>query len=566
MNVVLGVIGFIAVTILSYFTVPSLLSNGYFPMHDDTQVTRVAQMTQSIQDGMFPVRWVKDLGYGYGYPIFNFYAPLAYYVGSTINVLGYDALDATKLMIALGLIFAGMSMYVLAKSLWGVTGGIVSAVFYLYAPYHAVTVYVRGAIAETWAYAFVPLAFYGLWKVYETRKWRYVILGAIGFAGVALSHNLTAMMIAPFYGLLIVILGILTFNATRGWSWLLFPVMGGVALLLSAFYWLPAVSEMRYTNVASQIGGGSQFADHFVCPMQLWESMWGFGGSAPGCMEDGLSLKVGKIHLVISLLALIVGILAIRTDNRRRIAVVFIFFGLLLSLVLMLPVSEPLWQAVAPMAYLQFPWRFLLLASFFSSLLAGSLFFAIEKFNESIHAYRVGSVIVGVILVGTVLFQNMQLFSPQEVIAEDLAKYTDRENVIWEISRISDEYMPKGFAKPERKEDLIESKITSVESIPNIIIQTDTTTELVAIVESGRPVDLLVNIAYFPSWHVYIDDDEVTYEARDDGLLVKMPEGEHTLAAVFEETDVEKLANWLSLAGIGVILLGIIVAWKGKFL
>ncbi len=88
----------IVVVALSYFAIKPLFIPGFFPIHDDTQVARVFEMSKSLKDGMFPVRWVSDLGYGYGYPIFNFYAPLAYYVGALFQLVGFNALAATKIM------------------------------------------------------------------------------------------------------------------------------------------------------------------------------------------------------------------------------------------------------------------------------------------------------------------------------------------------------------------------------------------------------------------------------------------------------------------------------------
>src|SRR5438105_15578174 len=131
------------VLIFSYWAIKPLFISGFFPIHDDTQVARVFEMKKSLADGMFPARWVEDLGYGYGYPIFNFYAPLAYYVGGLFNLLGFDALTATKIMIGIGMLLAAFSMYFLAREFWGSFGGVISGVLYAFAPYHAVQLYVR---------------------------------------------------------------------------------------------------------------------------------------------------------------------------------------------------------------------------------------------------------------------------------------------------------------------------------------------------------------------------------------------------------------------------------------
>jgi len=53
-----------------------LIRPGYFPMHDDLQAIRLLQMDKCIKDGQIPCRWVPDMGYGYGYPQFNYYKSL----------------------------------------------------------------------------------------------------------------------------------------------------------------------------------------------------------------------------------------------------------------------------------------------------------------------------------------------------------------------------------------------------------------------------------------------------------------------------------------------------------
>src|SRR5260221_8138750 len=166
MNIFKKFLPTIVILLLSFWAIRPLFNSGFFPMHDDTQVQRVYEMGKSLSDGMFPVRWVADLGYGYGYPIFNFYAPLAYYFGGAINLIGIDSLISTKIMMVIGILFSGASMYLFAREFWGKKGGLISGLLYLYAPYHAVDIYVRGDVAEFWAYGFIPLAFLGVYKVF----------------------------------------------------------------------------------------------------------------------------------------------------------------------------------------------------------------------------------------------------------------------------------------------------------------------------------------------------------------------------------------------------------------
>ena len=453
--------GLLVVLVLSFWAVKSFFIPGFFPMHDDTQVARVFEMWKVLISGVFPVRVVPDLGYGYGYPIFNFYAPLAYYAGAVFMLLGFDALIATKIMMVLGIVLAGIFMYLLARKFFGELGGVVSGLFYIYAPYHAVDIYVRGDVAEFWAYAFIPLAFLGFYR-------KNLLLGAIGFSGLILSHNLTAMMVTPFL-LILILLNI--FFSSRGeklkvaYRSLLAQFFG---LALSAFYWIPALVEMKYTNVLSQIGGGANFRDHFVCVGQLWNSMWGFGGSVAGC-NDGLSFKIGKLHILlviaVSVIMLFVG--KIRKSNNGAI-IFFSLLGFLMSVFLMLETSRIIWETIPAMAFFQYPWRFLILASFFSSVLAGSLIFLLKQFG--IKPY-----LTALLLLIFLLFFNIKLFIPQTILPKTAADYTNENALKWTVSRISDEYLPPDFKKPKNEIDVYKGQSsirvpqTPTEKISNVV-------------------------------------------------------------------------------------------------
>ena len=96
MNVLKKFFPFIFLFTVSVLAIYPFFHSGFFPIHDDTQVQRVFEMKTALKDGMFPVRWVPDLGYGYGYPIFNFYAPLPYYIGGFINLLGGKTANLKK--------------------------------------------------------------------------------------------------------------------------------------------------------------------------------------------------------------------------------------------------------------------------------------------------------------------------------------------------------------------------------------------------------------------------------------------------------------------------------------
>lgn len=550
---------------LSYWSVKSLFSPGFFSIHDDTQVQRVFEMHKSLSDGMFPVRWVADLGYGYGYPIFNYYAPLAYYMGSFFMFLGFDSLIATKLMMGSGIIMAGVFMYLFAREFWGEKGGILSGLLYVYAPYHALNIYVRGDVAEFFAYAFIPVTFLAVYKIFSGLKsksisWYWVTISAVSYAAIILSHNLTAMMISPF----IITYSIILYINLRRREKLYKPyfVFLGlfIGILLSAFYWLPVFPELAYTNVLSVVGGGSKYKDHFVCIQQLWSSPWGFGGSAPGCI-DGMSFKIGKLHILLSALSLVLLTLIYKKSRTKFMTMAFCIAAIFICIFLTIGQSKFIWDAIPHMAFFQFPWRFLLLISFYSSFLGGAILWALDQDKRSgfLYLQKVAPVIIGL----AVVFLNYGIFIPSKTMHIKSSDLTNKDILNWTTSKISDEYMPKGFAYPYSQADVPVEKVRKNKKA-RITILAEKTQELTFVSDSKDNVDLVVNTAYFPTWHVFIDGEQVEFKYFSKGLIISVPKGKHKVNVVFSQTTVQNVGNIVSIAGVGMLIVGIIVAHKKK--
>lgn len=542
---------FLLILILSIFAILPLLNTGFFTMHDDTQPTRVFEMSQALKDLQIPVRWTRDLGFGFGYPIFNYYAPLSYYFGAGFNLLGLDVLLATKLMMILGIVASGVFMYLFVKEIFGRFPGVLAALLYLYAPYHAVDIYVRGDVTEFYAYAFIPLLFYGLYKLYLDNKFSNVLIPALALAGVTLSHNLTALMMFPFAILFSIYLIIIKKQTLVNFVLAFF-----FGLLLSAFYFIPALVEINYTNVISQVGGGADYKDHFVCLNQLWSSSWGFGGSVKGCY-DGISYMVGKYHLIFSALSLILLLVLgvfkkldwLRDLGKISLILVFVLFSLI-SVFFMLDISNSWWALLKPMEYFQYPWRFLIITTFSLSLVASSLLWVISKLLKNNSFY-----LVAIVICGAVIILNLKFFQPQYINYKTASDYTAVNKIEWEISKISKEYMPKKFILPASAD-----QVANLNNIKNVKVNSviKKTGYIKFDVTLDKDMRVTFPVAYFPAWKAYIDDKEVIISESRKGMDLNIDKGSHEVVFDFKQTQIELISSIMSLSGLILLIIGII--------
>lgn len=545
------------IVILGIGTIIPFFQKRFFNVHDNTQVPRVYEMGVALSNNSFPVRWVPDLGYGYGYPIFNFYGPLPYYVGGITHLVGVDSLMATKIMFVIGILLSGVTMFYFSKRWFGVVGGLVSAVLYMYFPYHAVNIYVRGAVGEFFAYAFLPLLFMGIFSLWEdsnkTNKkiFSAIILVATGIFLTSISHNLSIFMVlvllVPF------VLGVLFFTKKKI-RFVTVVIIGLVlGFLLSAFYILPAFLEKDFTNVASQVGGGANFSDHFVCIKQYWSSQWGYGGSIKGCM-DGLSFALGKFNIVLFGLVLVaIGFSMKQKKIGQQERIVIIALSLLaFALILTLGISVIVWNAIPLMAYIQYPWRFINFIGLFFAFISGYLAYRAIHLNKKI---GVGfSLFIILITIGF----NVRIFFPEKTTDHPASYYENKEYLHYEISKISDEYLPSGFAVPKTPSQVPASKIVLLKTAGLVNLETNKPTYQKFNYNIEQDGVFHANTAYFPGWKAYLSGQEVPIVQTVDGMNISVPKGQGVFELKLTQTPIEILGNTFTVLAFLILFTGII--------
>jgi hypothetical protein len=202
-------------------------------------------------------------------------------------------------------------MFFLAKKVWKNNySALISSLIYLYAPYRAVDVWVRGALPEALAFVLFPLILLSVEK--KSLVWFTILLSAL-----ILTHNLSLVMFLP---ILI--------------SWLIYRKFwkgffgGAVSVLVSAFYILPVIFELKYVGLGSTTTGYFDFRAHFVTLYQIFISrFWGYGGSTWG-PEDGLSVSIGQIQWILPLIISFFVILKKKITTNKDFIILAIF-GLL---------------------------------------------------------------------------------------------------------------------------------------------------------------------------------------------------------------------------------------------
>lgn len=527
---------------LVFLQVRHFLADGFYPMHDDTQVARVVVMGRALINGQFPVRWVSDLGYGYGYPIFNFYGPLPYYVGGFFYALGFSGLVSTKLMIGLGVLLAAISAYLLGSRTMGRLGGFLLGLSYSFMPYHAVQLYVRGAIGEFWATIFYPLVILGIWLLYK-KQGGLLWLG-FGISGVMLSHTLSGFFLGLVLFILLAVSVILVINnklEKRQFFRLLISI--GLGLGLSAFFWIPSILEMNYTNVRGQISQTANVFEHFVCVSQFWYSTWGFGGSVPGC-QDGMSFALGRVFIFFTLLGMSVSLFSLKKKHQRELFLIGItmFF---ISLFLMFSISSFVWQVVPGLVFLQYPWRILSW-----TMMGMAILIALNVYSFSQRIIRLLLVSIFSFFIVT---QGLEKFQPQYIYQKDPQSFETREELRFRASKVSDEYLPRGVIIPTNTESVVQQTIPSnpLYTLEQVV---EKETYKKYRLESNQEAAVVVQQVHFPGWIYLVNGKEQPLILEDMLPVLTIPQGFSTIELIFKDTAIRRISNLISLTIVVVLV------------
>lgn len=573
-NRFLSYLGFILALLLPLGAILPLFHPGFFTIHDDQQIARLFDLTKVFSSGIFPPRWVPDLGFGYGYPLFDFYPPLVYYIGFIFHRIGFSLIDATKLVVATGFILSSLFMYLWTKNRFGLVAGIVAAALYTYIPYHSEDIYVRGALAEFFSFVWIPAVFWTLDNLSQKRSYLWMVLSAVFTGFVVLTHNLIALPFLLFLGPYMLYL----LYEERKNIKAVFPLFFGVGLFslgLTCYFWLPSLVEKQYTLVDAILTRElADYSIHFVYLSQLWNSPWGYGGSTFG-LEDGLSFQFGKIQFVTALLGMLISLYLWISKRKEDIRFSIFLFCLFLGSISMVSFfSKPLWDILKPLWYLQFSWRFLLFTSVFSCSLAAAFVGYLSKLISP----KIVLFIAGIIIVINYYLVS-SMFTPTKYLDVTDSFYTENNDIQWRVSRSSFEYIPKevktetsslGTTVPIIHEhDIPSSSYVQQTNLAVIQKGNSPTKKIYEITGTGL---FTVNTFYFPGWMVYqVQGDTktpISIHPSNDLHLIQFPVDSKqgsTYEVVYEGTQTQHIANFISLLTLGIILGGFLYTQKGIY-
>lgn len=327
-----------------------------------------------LRHGHYP-HWATTPAWNAGEPRFLFYPPLSWLLGAALVML-LPPQAAPIAFVYLALLGAGFAMHRLARSFTSPTAALLVAAIYIVNPYTLFTALERSAFAELLAAIWMPLLLDALLQPRLRARtlaaplallWLTnapaAVIGSYTLAVVALLRVAFALRAAA----------VASAHArhrrdSQSPASMALHAVGGAALglALPAFYIVPAAFERRFVQVQMALVPDLSPAHNLL-----------FAHTADAA-HDAVNRTASLIALALLLTTVAaLSIVLLRRPSREAtartpVAPTLAFLTAAITL-LLVPLSLPVWHHLPELAFLQFPWRWLMLLAVIAALALAQL-------------------------------------------------------------------------------------------------------------------------------------------------------------------------------------------------
>ena len=532
-----------ALAIVAIFAVRGNPSGHDFEFHAASWLEVAMQWRHGI---LYP-RWAEWANWGFGEPRFIFYPPLSWILGATLGLtVGWRLVAGAFVVVSQTI--AGASMFALARRTLPQRSALLAALCYAANPYALLVIYLRSDFAEQLGAAFLPLLFLTLSDLAEAEERRQTVLRAALFAivfAVMWLCNAPAGVLASYSATL---LFAWLAMRTRSWRPLARGVAGiGLGFGLCAFYLVPAAYEQRWVRIGEALSSGLRPSENFLYTMTSDPEHNLFNWIAS-------TTAVGMIALTG-----FSGVAARRQakDSRQEELWKRLMLLAATASVLMISISWPLWRFLPEIAFLQFPWRWMLVlgvpfAYFLAAAARGRfgwvwivLFFAAAGYG-------------GKVFVQQTWWGADDMPTLRDAIADE-AGY---EGV--------DEYDPIDDDRTNLAQNTPEARVLAAEegnAAPAAKVDTEKweTEEKIVRVTAQEPARVALRLLNYPAWRVEVSGTVVKPESAENSgqMMIMVPAGESRIQVRFIRTRDRTAGTAISAAGSVLIalLLGAARRW-----
>jgi hypothetical protein len=245
-----------------------------------------------------------------------------------------------------------------------------------------------------------------------------------------------------------------------------------------------------------------------------------------------MSFQLGIINWIIVASSIIL----IAFKKIKKIPEIILFLGILIYCLFMATSSSlPIWEEVIALPFIQYPWRFLSMATFCVAVISAFVATSIDKYNKNKRT------VIFLISFAIIFLTNAGFVNPSTYLnlnSFDLSSIKTSPPPGFEPG-----YLPIFVKKIDSKvpDSLfwVVSGQSEVKVIQDLIIRKEST-----IVTESESV-VRASVHYFPGWIAELDQKEVeiNFDNSQGYMDIKIPKGKHTLTLQFVNTKIRTIGE-----------------------
>ena len=515
-----------------------------FQSHDlKYHIIWLQHFSKQLAEGIWYPRWLAGDNYGYGSPVFIFYPPLVYYIGSILKFSGLTIEQTITSLFFLAVFLAGLAFYFCTYKNFGIIASLIGALLYISNPYISLNLYTRGALAETWSLIWIPIGWWIIPKAITHKNSRIFV--AILATLIALTH-VPNLLIFTICGFVYTIFMLLRHHYQKVLTTIFYYCTG---LGLASFFLIPAILEKSLINI-----------DHMRFNDGYKRHLISFG-----LVKETVKFSKNMDSLFTWQLSCVAALIIILFLLRKKQIIIHTKYWIIFIIITGFLMTYPsifIWDSSTTLQMVQFPWR---LFGIFSFGIYGLLTAILHYINEDTIKKRAKLLIF--FLVFTIFIGNLFYSYKISLIFPGLNNPGNISSGSWKTSRynqitvsINDPYTDKTRG-PKEYRPLLEG---TEEASPSPIIQQPK----ISLIKGKADIDIeqwqsyqrnfkittfqdsiiRIRTYYYPAWHIYINNQLSKLRQYNDGtIVVYLPPGEYDIKLIYQKTKAFILGIILSI-------------------
>ena len=508
---------------------------------------------RGLESGRLYPRWDDETHGGYGAPTLAFYPPVAYYGASLFYFLTRDWSKVWIGFYWLASFASAGAIFCYARRTMSRAASLMAAAVYVFAPYHLINQYQRGAMAEFLSFIWTPLVLLFAERLLADSSRRELLLSFAGlsasFGAFLCSHPPTAYQFLLVLGPCFVVWAI-WMKRRRG------LVIIGCALclglMIAAAYFLPAVAEQSLVNYddvertwpyhASYVYDSAQKVyDHVRGSFfSRLDRIWAF---------NAISVSAGVLACLLSAKG------AWRNRAGKNVCASRVWLWAwagLIACFLMTKYSEPIGRLIPKIETGVYSWRMMSLTSFAVAMLAGACFevcsaaFRRKRLNHQALPPEGGATNLAP-LVTSLMILIAALAASAWYVAWPMWRVQSFEPNPEHYNYAT---LPRGA--PREAPPMDQARLASGNGRVTVEYWAPELRRLR--VEAPKPDQLQFRTSNFAGWTAIIDGGLTEIkEGAVKNIVIDAPEGEHTVTLELRSTPVRRAGNVITILSLALL-------------